>query len=93
LWLNEDEHGMKTRIVQIGDSKWIRIPKSMLEQIGLQGEVEIRAAGETLVICRTRKIRAGWAAAFRKMARRGDDVVDTSLPCLSSWDMDEWEWQ
>ena len=33
---------MKTRIVRIGNSQGIRIPKALLEQAGLQGEVESR---------------------------------------------------
>jgi antitoxin MazE len=35
---------MKTRIVAIGNSQGIRIPKPLLEQTGLFGEVEISTA-------------------------------------------------
>lgn len=85
---------MKTRIVQIGNSKGVRIPKLLLEQTGLDGEVEIRAERNSLVIRPVKRARAGWAAAFREMARRGDDaLLDSPLPTLSSWDEDEWEWQ
>ena len=85
---------MKTRIVQIGNSKGIRIPKPLLEEAGLQGEVEIRVERDTLVIRPAKRPRAGWAAAFREMSRRGDDtLLDDPLPALSSWDEDEWEWQ
>jgi hypothetical protein len=37
---------MKTRIIPIGNSQGIRIPKPLLEQAGLSGEVEIRAKDE-----------------------------------------------
>jgi len=85
---------MKTRIVQIGNSRGIRIPKPLLEQTGLKGEVDIRVEEDALVIRPARRRRAGWAAAFREMARRGDDaVIDTPLPRLSSWDDEEWEWK
>lgn len=85
---------MKTRIVRIGNSRGIRIPKLLLEQTGLNGEVEISAEDDALVIRAARKPRAGWANAFRDMARRGDDtVLDEETPSLSSWDEDEWEWQ
>ena len=85
---------MKTRIVQIGNSKGIRIPKPLLEQTGLEGEVEIRAENDTLVIRPSRKPRAGWAVAFREMSRRGDDaLIDAPLSTLSNWDEDGWEWQ
>jgi antitoxin MazE len=85
---------MKTRIVPIGNSQGIRIPKPLLEQTGLSGEVEISAEGNALVIRPTKKPRTGWAAAFQKMAQRGDDtLLDEVAPGLSDWDKDEWEWQ
>ncbi|MHB1556355.1 MAG: hypothetical protein ACYC61_02625 [Isosphaeraceae bacterium] len=37
--------------------------------------------------------RAGWAEAFREMARRGDDtLLDDAAPSLSSWNGLEWQW-
>lgn len=66
---------MKTRIVRIGNSQGIRIPKPLLEQTGLNGEVNIRAEGRSLVVRSNRKPRAGWAAAFQEMARRGGDAL------------------
>jgi antitoxin MazE len=84
---------MKTRIVRIGNSHGIRIPKPLLEQTGLRGEVEISVQDNSLVIRSARKPRAGWAAAFQEMARRGDDaLLDEVPPTLSDWDEDEWEW-
>lgn len=84
---------MKTRIVPIGNSQGIRIPKLLLEQTGLSGEVEISAEDDALVIRPARKPRALWAAAFQKMAQRGDDaLLDDVPPSGSRWDEDEWEW-
>ena len=84
---------MKTRIVPIGNSQGIRIPKPLLEQTGLSGEVEIRAEDEALVIRPVKGTRAGWAAAFRAMAERGDDALLDEGPGLSDWDEGEWEWR
>lgn len=84
---------MKTRIVAIGNSRGVRIPKPLLEQTGLSGEVEIRAEGRTLLIRAAERPRATWAAAFREMARRGDDALLDDAPNTSSWDEDEWEWR
>ena len=81
---------MKTRIVAIGNSQGIRIPKSLLDETGLSGDVEIRAEDDALVIRPAKKPRAGWAAAFRKMAERGDDaLIDDLPPSLSEWDENE----
>ena len=84
---------MKTRIVRIGNSQGIRIPKPLLEQTGLCGEVEISAQDDSLIIRPARRPRAGWTAAFQEMASRGDDaLLDEIGPTLSSWDENEWEW-
>jgi antitoxin MazE len=84
---------MRTRIVAIGNSRGIRIPKPLLEQTGLSGEVEISAEGNTLVIRPVKRPRANWAASFQRMAQRGDDaLLDDVTPSLSDWDEGEWEW-
>jgi antitoxin MazE len=84
---------MKTRIVSIGNSQGIRIPKLLLEQTGLTGEVEICAEGRALRIEPATRPRAGWAAAFQEMARRGDDSLLEDAPIASTWDEGEWEWR
>jgi len=85
---------MKTRIVAIGNSQGVRIPKPLLKQTGLSGEVEISAEEDALVIRPVKKPRANWASAFRKMAHRGDDaLLDEAPPSLSGWDEGEWEWR
>jgi antitoxin MazE len=84
---------MKTRIVRIGNSKGVRIPKPLLDQTGLEGEVEIEAQQGSLLIRAARKPRDGWSAAFREMALTGDDRLIDDVPDLSSFDKDEWEWR
>ena len=85
---------MKTRIVRIGNSHGIRIPKPLLEQTGLRGEVEISVQDDSLIIRPARRPREGWAAAFQEMARHGDDaLLDDAAPSLSSWDEDDWKWR
>jgi antitoxin MazE len=77
---------VKTRIVSIGNSQGIRIPKLLLEQTGLSGEVEISAEGRALLIQPARRPRATWVAAFQEMARQGDDALLDDAPKLSAWD-------
>jgi antitoxin MazE len=85
---------MKTQIVRIGNSRGVRIPKPLLEEAGLMGDVEINLEGRSLVITPINDPRAGWAEAFAKMAERGDDaLLDGDSPSLSSWDKEEWEWE
>jgi antitoxin MazE len=84
---------MKTRLIRIGKAQGLRIPKVLLDQAGLCGEVEITAEKGSLVVRPARKPREGWAAAFREMAKHGEDaLLDDAAPSLSQWDEEEWEW-
>ena len=85
---------MKTRIVRIGNSQGIRIPKPLLEAAGLGDEVVLTSRPGGLLNRPARTQRAGWAEAFQEMAKRGDDTLLADIsPTLSDWDEEEWEWQ
>ncbi len=85
---------MKTRIVRIGNSQGIRIPRPLLEVAGLEGEVDLTAKPGMLLVRSIRAPRAGWAEAFEEMARHGDDVLlDDVSTASSEWDEEEWQWQ
>jgi len=82
-----------TRIIKIGNSQGVRIPKLLLDQIGLDGEVELAVQEDQLVIRPIRRPRYGWDEQFRMMAERGDDrLLDETVVGLTQWDVDEWEW-
>ncbi len=83
---------MKTKIVKIGNSQGVRIPKPLIEQTGLSDEVEISIQGATLVISVAHKPREGWEVSFQAMADEcADYLLDDTLPS-SAWDDEEWEW-
>ena len=82
---------MKTRLVAIGNSQGVRIPKAIVEQCGLSGEVEMTVHGKSVVISASRAPREGWDEAFAAMAAAGDD--EPLLPDhLSEEADDEWTW-
>ncbi|MDF0666322.1 MAG: AbrB/MazE/SpoVT family DNA-binding domain-containing protein [Nitrospira sp.] len=84
---------MKTKIVPIGNSQGIRIPKSVLQQCHLDGPVEIEIQGNQLVVRSTSRPRSGWDEAFRAMHKTGDDrLLDQERSSPSQWDRDEWQW-
>ncbi|HUF12642.1 MAG TPA: AbrB/MazE/SpoVT family DNA-binding domain-containing protein [Longimicrobiales bacterium] len=82
---------MKTRIVRIGNSQGIRIPKPLLEASGLGDEVELEAGPDRIVIRSVSHPRDGWAAAFARMAEAEDDAL-LEEPSPTAWDSAEWEW-
>lgn len=85
---------MKAHIVKIGNSQGIRIPKPLIEQTGLSGEVEINVEDNRLIISTARPPRSNWAKAFKNMARMGDDaLLDGDALPQTRWEKDDWEWQ
>jgi len=82
---------MRSRIVQIGNSQGVRIPKPLLEQSGLEGEVELHAEQGRIVIASPRRARAGWAEAARRLHAAGEDELESTG--RTAFDREEWEWR
>ena len=83
---------MKSRIVQIGNSRGIRLPKVLLEEAQLPEEVDLEAEPGRIVIRRGSRPRAGWAAAARRMREQDEDrLLDPTTP--TRFDEKEWKWR
>jgi antitoxin MazE len=83
---------MKTRIVKIGNSQGIRIPKLILDQASLGEEIELELQDDCIVIRSAHYPRSGWEDAFQAMAERGDDSLLDKVSVSTAWDEEEWEW-
>lgn len=81
---------MKAKIIAIGTSKGIRIPKYLLEKYSIEEQVEVEDTGKGIMISPIKKAREGWAEAFKKAAATKHDVL-IEMPD-SNWDVDEWQW-
>jgi antitoxin MazE len=67
---------MRTAIRKIGNSQGVLIPKPMLAETGLDGDVDISVENGTIVLrpIRDHQPRAGWADAAREIAAQNDDA-------------------
>jgi antitoxin MazE len=84
---------MKTTLIAIGNSRGVRIPKPLIEQCGLEGEIEMAVRQNEIVIRPMRHPRAGWEEAGRRLAEAGEDkLLDGDSP-PTRWDLEEWEWK
>lgn len=82
-----------TRIVNIGNSRGIRIPKLLLDRLGPVEEVELAIEQDQLIVRPVYHVRAGWGEQFSRMAAAGDDrFLDAEASTLTQWDAEEWEW-
>lgn len=82
---------VRTQIVKIGNSRGIRIPKLLIDQTGLDSEVEIAVERGRLVIRPVIRPRWDWEARYKEMSSQGDDAL-LDMPASTKWDDEEWEW-
>ena len=83
---------MKTKIVRIGNSQGVRIPKPLLREAGLDGNVNLRVEDGAIVIEAARKPREGWAEAAEVAAANQDDTL-LDAPLATAFDDEEWTWE
>jgi antitoxin MazE len=82
---------MKTKLVRIGNSRGVRIPKPLLEEAGLEDDVELRVVESGIVIENLVTCRAGWADAAAELSEGGaDELLDEPMP--TAFNQSEWVW-
>ena len=81
---------MKAQIVKIGNSHGIRIPKAVLEETRMSGEVELEVTADGILIRNIKKPRADWDAAFKSLNDRDDDL-SLNRPA-TGFEQKEWQW-
>jgi len=81
---------MKAQIIQIGNSQGIRIPKAVLEETNIAGEVELEITSDGILIKNIKKPRGDWDAIFKSLSEIDDDlsVRETSTDFAKK----EWQW-
>lgn len=74
---------MEAKLVKIGNSKGIRLPKSMLVQTGMTERIEIEARGHSIILKPVKELRSGWEASFAKgsheLSKEDRAWLDTDL--------------
>ena len=82
---------VRTQIVKIGNSRGVRLPKLLIEQMGFENDVEILIQRGQLVLRPLNHPRRGWEEQFLAMAKHGDDKM-LDKPISTQWDRSEWKW-
>ena len=69
---------MTINIINIGNSKGLRLSKTIREKYGIEDKIEIVLEEDRIILKPIKNPRAGWAEAFSKMNSNNDelDIVD-----------------
>ncbi|MFU8862005.1 MAG: AbrB/MazE/SpoVT family DNA-binding domain-containing protein [Cyclonatronaceae bacterium] len=85
---------MKTKLIRIGNSQGVRIPKPLIEQSGLSDEIEMILRDNEIILRSAGENRKRWEQSFKDMAEQGDDdLLDREqVEHPSEWDETGWTW-
>jgi len=86
---------MKAKLVKIGNSRGVRLPKTVIAQAGLGDQIEIAGRKKEVVLrALPANPRDGWDQAFRKaLEAKGQDEPDEQWETASNrFDAEEWTW-
>ncbi len=82
---------MKVSVVPIGNSKGVRLPKAILEQLGVSDQMELEVENKQIILRPINKNpRSGWEEALQKMNRNQEDNL--LIPETETEEGFDWEW-
>ena len=84
---------MRTKLVPIGNSKGIRLPRAVIEQCSLGDEIELVVKRDHLIVKSAKRPREGWEEAFKQMHENGDDQILDEADAHTETEVDRQEWK
>lgn len=66
---------METSIIRIGNSKGLRLSKTILEKYNIKDKVELIFEKGQIILKPISKPRNNWEKKFKEMAEQGDDKI------------------
>lgn len=67
---------MHTNLIQIGNSRGVRLSKAVIEAAGLQDNLDLEVRDGAVVIRAVSSVRSGWAEAAMACRNAGDDTLE-----------------
>jgi antitoxin MazE len=66
---------MEISVINIGNSKGIRLSKTILEKYSIRDKIEVILEKGFIILKPKTEPRKGWEKAFKKMHENGDDQL------------------
>ena len=81
---------MEISVIPIGNSKGIRLSKTLIEKYNITDKVELILEKDYIAIKAKQEPRKGWEKAFKKMSENGDDKLLIN-DVFDDENFDEWK--
>ena len=84
---------VNVHLTKVGNSRGIRIPRAILEQVNLEGELELIVQKGALLIRPATKPRQGWEETFVNASMNLKEDSELAEPLVGNqFDDEEWTW-
>ena len=64
---------MQAKLIRIGNSQGVRLPKAVVEQAGLTDKLDIKVSGDAVIIRSTKRPRENWDSAAAACHQSSED--------------------
>ena len=88
MWLRFEARGVRAKLVRIGNSRGLRLSKPVLQQAGLEEEVELTVEPGLLSIRPVALSRVGWEESAA--SRPPEGLLDG--PTATTFEDGDWTW-
>ncbi len=79
------------KLVPIGNSQGVRIPKTLLQKYGLSDSLVLEETSQGLLLRKKREDKLSWKESFRTMAEEGEDWSDFDSTLLDGLEENSFE--
>jgi antitoxin MazE len=79
------------KLVPIGNSQGVRIPKTLLQKYGLSNSLVLEETDQGILLRKKRENKLSWEDTFKAMAEEGEDWTDFDATILDGLEEDDIE--
>jgi len=77
---------METKLIKIGNSKGVRLPKQLISDYDDHTSFDAKRDGDALILTPKKNKRVDWINQMKKVKKEDSNFV------LNDFDQNEWEW-
>ena len=83
-------HSLEFKVVPIGNSRGVRLPKTVLDKYAIRDAVVVEQREEGLLLRSKRDRRLSWEETFKAMAHEREDWSDLDATLNDGLDKEPW---
>lgn len=83
---------MKIKLINIGNSKGLRLPKALIQQYNISDDLQIELKEDGILLKPITRLRSGWSEQFEKAVKLNEPQEKKWNEAPNRFDKEEWTW-